>query len=94
MSMHKNSSQESPELQFIFTENAQRLIDFSESFCKLLGDQRREMAGKTLDEIHFWRNPRQGDIICATSKKSENQQPSPVDVIKKNGEVFRGLMSW
>ena len=83
----------SPEFISVSTVDDGRILEFNETFTKLLGFERAEVIGRTTVEIELWPTP--ADRVRAVNLVRERGRVRNLDVKwrKKSGELIEVLMS-
>lgn len=68
-------------------------VDVNEGFERITGWRHDEVVGKTATELHLWGDPADRQRLVDALQDEGRCTNLEADFVKKNGEVFPGLMS-
>jgi len=83
----------SPNAIFISTLKDGRIIDLNESAAKTFGWQRKEMVGRSADELNLWANSGDRKTMLSILQEKGTVRDLEADFRRKSGEIFKGSIS-
>ncbi|MCP5102525.1 MAG: PAS domain S-box protein [bacterium] len=84
----------SPLMMIITVAKTGRIIEVNDSFCINMGYRREELTGRTTLELNLWVHPEKRKEFVKMIDDPDPVKTMEVEVRKKNGEVFIGLVSF
>ena len=84
---------ESPNSITVTTLKAGRLIEVNEGFLRIFGYTRKEVIGKTTQELGLWKNPDERKAMIKELVEKGRVQSMEIGLFNKNGRVITCLIS-
>jgi PAS domain S-box-containing protein len=83
----------SPDAAIISRLDDGLIIETNDSFAKMTGYQKDEIIGRTVIDLHFWRNPHERSELVVILRSNGYCENHEYQFQRKGGEIFIGLFS-
>ncbi len=80
-------------VMMLSTLHDSRIIDVNEAFLATFGYAREEAVGRTFEELAFFTNPADRQVLRAQALNEGRMGPAEARVITKHGEIKYGIVS-